>query len=96
LRICIFLTLLLCSSAFADSYTGRVVGVSDGDSVTVLLQNTEQHIRLAEIDAPEKGQPFAARSKEALASLVFGKTVKVAPRPPDIARHRSRSRALQL
>jgi endonuclease YncB( thermonuclease family) len=80
LRTCIFLTLLFCSSAFADSYTARVVGVSDGDSITVLLpKNKQQQIRLAEIDAPEKGQPFAERSKQALSGLVFGKTVKVVP-----------------
>jgi micrococcal nuclease len=59
LRTCIFLTLLFCSSAFADSYTARVVGVSDGDSITVLLQtNVQQKIRLAEIDAPERASPL--------------------------------------
>ena len=80
MRTCIILTLLFCSSAFADSYTARVVGVSDGDSITILLQsNTQQKIRLAEIDAPEKGQPFGERSKQALSGLVFGKTVKIVP-----------------
>ena len=57
---------------------GRVVGVADGDSVTVLDANLEQHkIRLQGIDAPEKAQPFGQRSKENLSRLVFDKDVRV-------------------
>lgn len=46
---------LLTSNAFADTLQGRVVGVADGDTVTVLdASNAQWKIRLMGIDAPEK------------------------------------------
>ena len=64
--------------AHAGSLSGRVVGVADGDTITVLDTDQIQHkIRLAGIDAPEKGQPFGKRSKESLSELVFDKQVTV-------------------
>ena len=60
------------------AYEARVVGVSDGDTVTVLDMNKVQHrIRVAGIDAPEKAQDFGNRAKEHLSDLVFGKTVNI-------------------
>lgn len=62
----------------ADQVSGKVVSVYDGDTITVLSeQNKQIKVRLAEIDAPEKAQPFGEKSKQALSYLVFGKTVKV-------------------
>ncbi|NBT14603.1 MAG: nuclease [Planctomycetia bacterium] len=56
----------------------RVVGVHDGDTITCLDENNQQQkVRLSEIDAPELGQDFGKVSREALASMVFGKTVEV-------------------
>ena len=56
---------------------GRVVGVSDGDTITVLDDAKTQHkIRFAGIDAPEKGQEFGERSKQSLSALVFQKRVE--------------------
>jgi len=62
----------------ADPWTvsGRVVGISDGDTITVLDRDKRQHkIRLAGIDAPEKGQAFGDRSRESLSHLVFDKAI---------------------
>lgn len=57
---------------------GRVVGVSDGDTITVLDAAHEQHrIRLSGIDAPEKSQAFGQRSKQNLSRLVFDREVDV-------------------
>lgn len=57
---------------------GRVVGISDGDSVTVLDIDMVQHkIRLAGIDAPEKGQDFGNRSKESLSELIYDQIVLI-------------------
>lgn len=68
----------------AQCFTGRVVGVSDGDTLTVLLTNNRpQKIRLAGIDAPEKKQPFGARSKQALSEKVFDRTVCVVSNSTD-------------
>jgi endonuclease YncB( thermonuclease family) len=55
---------------------GRVVGVHDGDTVTLLDGERVQHrIRIAGIDAPERGQPFGTAARESLAGLVYGKHV---------------------
>jgi endonuclease YncB( thermonuclease family) len=76
--------LILGSVARAEALLGRVVGVSDGDTVTVLDAAKAQHkVRLAGIDAPEKGQPFGERSKENLSRLVFGRDVRVDWRKTD-------------
>ncbi len=64
-------------AASADVFEGRVVGVTDGDTITILDAQRQQHkIRLAGIDAPEKGQPYGQRSKQHLADLAFGKDAK--------------------
>lgn len=62
----------------AETITGRVVSVADGDTITVLDGDKVQHkIRLAGIDAPEKKQAFGNRSKESLSAMAFDKTVDV-------------------
>lgn len=69
---------MLSCSAFAETLSGRIVGISDGDTVTLLDAHNQQHkIRLAGIDAPEKSQAFGQRSKENLSQLVFDRTVQV-------------------
>ncbi len=69
---------LLSIVAVADTLTGKVVKVTDGDTITVLDNTNIQHrIRLQGIDAPERGQPYGNASSKHLASLVAGKTVSV-------------------
>lgn len=58
-------------------FTGKVVAIADGDTVTVLHENQQHKIRLSGIDAPESRQAFGDKSKKALADKVFGKEVKV-------------------
>lgn len=59
---------LVFGIAHAETLTGYVVAISDGDTVTVLDDRHQQHkIRLAGIDAPEKAQAFGERSKQNLA-----------------------------
>jgi endonuclease YncB( thermonuclease family) len=56
----------------------RVVGVYDGDTVTCLDEaGLQQKVRLAGIDAPESSQDYGRTSREALAGMVFGRTVEV-------------------
>ena len=70
--------LLWASLACAETITGKVIGVMDGDTIEVLDANrTPRRIRLGGIDAPEKAQPFGARSKQHLSDRVFGKQVEV-------------------
>lgn len=56
---------------------GKVVRIMDGDTFELLVNKTTYKIRLSAIDAPEKGQDFYQRSKQALADLCFNKTVTV-------------------
>lgn len=67
----------LWSLACAQTYENKVIGVSDGDTLTVLMSGRQVKIRLAEIDAPEKHQPFGQRAKQSLSDLVYGKQVMV-------------------
>ena len=76
------LALVLSFSAWAD-FTGNVVGVADGDTITVLRGREQIKVRLAEIEAPEKAQPFGNKSKQALSALVYGKAVLVVDQGQD-------------
>lgn len=68
--------LLRAGEILADTIEGRVVGVSDGDTITVLDNTKTQHkIRLAGIDAPESKQAFGQVSKKHLSDLVFNRDV---------------------
>jgi endonuclease YncB( thermonuclease family) len=63
----------------ADGFSGKVVGVSDGDTITVLRDRTPVKIRLRGIDCPETGQDFGSRAKSVASELAFGKVVTVHP-----------------
>jgi endonuclease YncB( thermonuclease family) len=78
------LVLLLTSSAFGGEISGKVIGIADGDTFTLLTTDKQQvKIRLAEIDAPESGQPYGNESKQALSDLIFGKDVRVVEQTTD-------------
>ena len=74
--------LMLALSAHAD-FTGKVVAVADGDTITVLKDLQQVKVRLTEIDAPEKKQAFGNRSKESLSDLCFGKTATLIEKSKD-------------
>ncbi len=68
--------LFLAAPVHADQIRGFVIGISDGDTLTVLDHNRQQHkIRLKGIDAPESHQAYGQKSKTALAALVFNKEI---------------------
>jgi micrococcal nuclease len=61
-------------------YQARVIGIADGDTITVLTPAKVQvRIRLNGIDAPETGQEFGSRAKQAASELAFGKAVTIHP-----------------
>ena len=75
---------LLCCSAFANTFTGRIVGVHDGDTLTLLTaEKVEVKVRLWGIDAPETGQAFGKNSKESLSDLAFKKDASVEEKGKD-------------
>ena len=60
-----------------EEFSGKVIGVTDGDTIKVLVNKESVTVRLEGIDAPESGQSYGKKSKEALAEMVAGKTVTV-------------------
>lgn len=73
---------LAAGSARAD-FTGRVVGVADGDTLTVLVGARQVRVRLWGIDAPERGQPWSSRSRDALAARAMHRDALVGTRGTD-------------
>ena len=73
------LTLLLTIPCLSWAWSGEVVGITDGDTITVLNSKTlkDVKIRLYGIDTPEKGQAFSKRAKQFASEMVFGKVVEV-------------------
>ena len=69
--------LTLVPAAAETEHLGKVVGIADGDTFTLLVDRQQLRIRLAEIDTPEKGQPYGNRARQALSELIYGKTVRV-------------------
>ena len=85
-RITIILTsLLFCLCIQAETLTGKVVRIADGDTFTLLIDKKQHRIRLHGIDAPETkgGQPYSQRSKEYLSSIIAGNTGKVEVKDTD-------------
>ncbi|MEN8131694.1 MAG: thermonuclease family protein [Pseudomonadota bacterium] len=63
---------------YADTLTGRVVKVAEGDTVTVIdASNTQHRIRLQGIDAPERKKPYGRKSGKYLSDAVAGKHVLI-------------------
>ncbi len=65
------------------AWDGKVVSVTNGDTIKVLKDGKQIKIRLAAIDCPEKGQPYGSAAKKFTAKLVSGKVVKVWPTDTD-------------
>jgi endonuclease YncB( thermonuclease family) len=69
---------VLTTATHAETLTGRVVGIADGDTLTLLdATNTQHKIRLAGIDSPEKSQPFGQHCKKSLSDLAYDRVATV-------------------
>jgi endonuclease YncB( thermonuclease family) len=65
-------------AAAAETLAGKVVSVADGDSLVIADKDAKRHrVRLAEIDAPERKQPFGAEARKSLAGICLRKPVTV-------------------
>ena len=66
---------LLAAPLLAAEYAGRVVAISDGDTLTLLVPDGASYkqvkVRLAEIDTPESRQPYGERAQQALSDLAY-------------------------
>jgi endonuclease YncB( thermonuclease family) len=77
LFLSIVAVLLISTPCFAETFSGEVVSVTDGDTIQVMHNGIAEKIRLNGIDAPEKAQPFGQSAKQYTASLCFHKLVSV-------------------
>lgn len=78
LFILLFALSLHAIEAYGQRFTVKVVGVTDGDTFTAINRdNLQLKIRVYGIDAPEKGQDFGKRAKQALSDYIFGKEVTI-------------------
>jgi endonuclease YncB( thermonuclease family) len=75
--IFILIVTLLLVPSIALSWSGKVVDISDGDTITVLNKGRGERIRLYGIDCPEKRQDFGQKAKHFTSRMVFGKIVEV-------------------
>jgi len=73
----------LAPLASADEFTGRVVGITDGDTIEVMRDGRAVKIRLFGIDCPESGQDFGSRAKQFTSESVFNKDVRVVVQDTD-------------
>lgn len=74
--VVLYLLISWTNTVLAESLSGKVVKIADGDTLTMLVTGNRQiKIRLAEIDTPESHQPYGQKAKQALAGLVFSKTI---------------------
>ena len=81
IRVCLVMVSIsfllgLAPHVYAD-FSGKVVGVIDGDSIRVLRNGKAEQVRLRGIDCPERKQAFGTRAKQFTSELVFGKDVTV-------------------
>ena len=76
--IFIFFLLISSSNTFCQTtLTAKVVGIKDGDTVVVLDNlNNQTTLRLAEVDCPEKSQPFGTKAKQFTSDQIYLKTIK--------------------
>jgi endonuclease YncB( thermonuclease family) len=73
----------LSSGASAAMIAGTVIGITDGDTITVLAGRRQLKVRLSDIDAPEREQAFGARSRQRLGGLCFRQPAKIDDRGRD-------------
>ena len=71
--LCFISVLLLAIPGLSWPWSGRVIGIADGDAITVLRDKEKVKIRLYGIDCPERYQPFSKKAKQFAAKMVHGR-----------------------
>ena len=73
------LIMLVATPRLSWAWSGKVIGIADGDTITVLRDKEQVRIRLYGIDCPERYQAFSKKAKQFTSGMVFGKVVEVEP-----------------
>lgn len=79
MRLVALALVLILLPGISFGWQGKVVGVSDGDTITVLHDRRNEKIRVYGIDCPENGQNFGQKAKKFTSDKVIGKTVEIEP-----------------
>lgn len=80
IRITVFCLFLLCVPVHVFAWSGTVVSVHDGDTITVKDAQGKRHkVRIYGVDAPEQGQDYGTEARDMTARMVMGKSVEVIP-----------------
>jgi endonuclease YncB( thermonuclease family) len=77
LFLCLLLIFLAPKLSHADDWSGIVIGIADGDTITVMHGKQPVKVRLYGIDCPEQGQAFAKRAKQFTSKMAYRKTAHV-------------------
>ena len=83
LQSLVSLILLLPAHAQAETFTGKVEWVTDGDSINVAREGKSVRVRLFGIDCPEMDQKYGKEAKEVARELAFGKVVSIESKGKD-------------
>ncbi len=81
--ILVFLCWLSLPAWAEPVHHGKVVHITDGYTLKILVEGRMLKIRLPEIDTPERGQPFGTKAKKALAKMAFNKQARVVEETKD-------------
>lgn len=77
IRLISFFLFISLTTFSQTTFTAKVVGIKDGDTVVVLDSlNNQTTLRLAEVDCPEKSQPFGTKAKQFTSDQIYLKTIK--------------------
>lgn len=79
-----YISLISACLLVSGIHAHEVIGISDGDTMTILVDRKPVKIRLANIDAPEKKQPYSERSKQSLSSMCWGTDATFIPELTDV------------
>jgi endonuclease YncB( thermonuclease family) len=80
-RLC--LVIVVAAVLGAESFSGKVVGITDGDTIRVVRGGKAEPVRLHGVDCPETRQAFGTRARQFTSRLAFGKQVTVQVRDVD-------------
>lgn len=79
--VALLLLVWMAMASAAPEMTRRVIGITDGDTLTLLVAEGAGFrpikIRLAEIDAPESGQAYGQKAKQVLSDLAYNQLARV-------------------
>ena len=82
-----YILFMFLACAAQGALASKIVGIVDGDTLDAIIDGKQQRVRVAQIDAPERGQPYGKASKQALSDLAYGKECTITPVGDEVDRY---------